>query len=33
MKKAIECIKMGAYDYITKPYEFDELVINYKQSC
>jgi two-component system, NtrC family, response regulator AtoC len=27
LKKAIECIKMGAYDYITKPYELDELVV------
>ena len=27
IKKAIECIKMGAYDFITKPYNFDELVL------
>jgi two-component system, NtrC family, response regulator AtoC len=27
MKKAIQCIKNGAYDYINKPYEFEELVI------
>ena len=27
LKKAIECIKLGAYDYITKPYDLDELVI------
>jgi two-component system, NtrC family, response regulator AtoC len=27
MRKAIECIKMGAYDFITKPYNFDELLI------
>lgn len=27
IRKAIECIKMGAYDFITKPYNFDELVI------
>jgi DNA-binding NtrC family response regulator len=27
LKKAIECIKMGAYDYITKPYNLDELVV------
>jgi DNA-binding NtrC family response regulator len=27
IKKAIECIKMGAYDYIAKPYNFDELVL------
>lgn len=27
MRKAIECIKGGAYDYITKPYNFDDLVL------
>lgn len=27
MKKAIQCIKNGAYDYINKPYDFDELVL------
>ncbi len=27
LKKAIECIKLGAYDFITKPYNFDELVV------
>jgi two-component system, NtrC family, response regulator AtoC len=27
MKKAIQCIKNGAYDYINKPYEFEELVL------
>ncbi len=27
IRKAIECIKMGAYDFITKPYNFDELVL------
>lgn len=27
IRKAIECIKMGAYDFITKPYNFDELLI------
>jgi DNA-binding NtrC family response regulator len=26
IRKAIECIRMGAYDFITKPYNFDELV-------
>ncbi|GAB4289192.1 MAG: sigma-54 dependent transcriptional regulator [Ignavibacteriaceae bacterium] len=27
IRKAIECIKSGAYDYITKPYDFDELLL------
>ncbi len=27
LKKAIECIKLGAYDFITKPYNFEELVV------
>jgi len=27
MRKAIECIKSGAYDFVTKPYEFDELLL------
>ncbi len=27
MRTAIECIKMGAYDFITKPYEFGQLVV------
>lgn len=27
IRKAIDCIKMGAYDYITKPYEFDKLLV------
>ncbi|HZW38492.1 MAG: sigma-54-dependent transcriptional regulator [Syntrophothermus sp.] len=28
LRKAIECIKLGAYDFITKPYNFDELVVS-----
>ncbi|HVO75716.1 MAG TPA: sigma-54 dependent transcriptional regulator [Ignavibacteriaceae bacterium] len=28
IKKAIECIKLGAYHYITKPYDFDELLLD-----
>lgn len=27
LKKAIECIKLGAFDYVTKPYNLDELVV------
>jgi two-component system, NtrC family, response regulator AtoC len=27
IRKAIECIKLGAYDFITKPYNFDELLV------
>jgi len=27
MRKAIDCIKAGAYDFITKPYDFEELLI------
>ncbi len=27
VRKAIECMKLGAYDYITKPYNFDELLL------
>ncbi len=32
IKKAIQCIKNGAYDYITKPYEFEELVLTVKRA-
>lgn len=27
MRKAIDCIKAGAYDFITKPYDFEELLL------
>ena len=27
IRSAIDCIKMGAYDFITKPYNFDELLL------
>ncbi|MHB1686323.1 MAG: sigma-54-dependent transcriptional regulator [Ignavibacteriaceae bacterium] len=27
VRNAIECIKLGAYDFITKPYNFDELLL------
>jgi len=32
MRKAIECIKSGAYDFITKPYEFDNLLITLRRT-
>jgi len=32
IKKAIQCIKNGAYDYITKPYEFEELVLTVRRA-
>jgi two-component system NtrC family response regulator len=27
IRKAIDCIKLGAYDFINKPYNFDELLV------
>ena len=27
IKKAINCIKMGAYDFISKPYDFEDLIL------
>ncbi len=27
VRSAIECIRLGAYDFISKPYEFDELLV------
>lgn len=32
IKKAVECIRSGAYDFKTKPYEFDELIISIKRA-
>lgn len=32
VKKAIECIRNGAYDFISKPYNFDELLITVNRS-
>src|SRR5690606_23925074 len=32
IRKAIECIKLGAYDFITKPYNFDELVLTIQRA-
>jgi two-component system response regulator AtoC len=32
MRKAIQCIKNGAYDYINKPYDFEELVLTVKRA-
>ncbi len=32
IRKAIECIKLGAYDFITKPYNFDELLVTINRS-
>ena len=27
LRKAVDCIRLGAYDFVTKPYDFDELLI------
>lgn len=27
IRTAIECIKLGAYDFVTKPYQFDQLLV------
>jgi len=32
VRKAIECIKLGAYDFISKPYNFDELLVTINRS-
>lgn len=32
IRKAIDCIKLGAYDFITKPYNFDELLVTINRS-
>ena len=32
MRTAIECIKMGAYDFINKPYEFQQLLITIERA-
>lgn len=32
VRTAVKCVKTGAYDYITKPYEFDELDIVIKKA-
>lgn len=32
IRSAIQCIKMGAYDFITKPYNFDELLLTINRS-
>jgi len=32
MRKAIECIKSGAYDFITKPYEFDNILLTLRRT-
>lgn len=32
MRKAIDCIKNGAYDYVTKPYSFEDLILTVNRS-
>lgn len=32
MRTAIECIKLGAYDFINKPYEFQQLVLTIERA-
>ncbi len=32
VRNAIECIKLGAYDFIAKPYNFDELLLTVKHA-
>jgi DNA-binding NtrC family response regulator len=32
VKSAVECIKLGAYDYVTKPFEADELKVLIKKA-
>ena len=32
VRSAIQCIKLGAYDFITKPYNFDELLLAINRS-
>jgi two-component system NtrC family response regulator len=33
IKKAVQCIKMGAYDYLTKPYDKDDLIFSINRAC
>ena len=32
MRTAIECIKLGAYDFINKPYDFQQLLLTIKRA-